>query len=110
MKCFVNFVDTIHILVFKINIIDESQDKFHYYFRLVVIFLNSNIIWNKIPQYFVPDFIIKYILWFFSSVFEVYFHSSLKKLAFKLLISIPLEYININLAIVFETHDGIQSR
>ena len=46
----------------------------------------------------------------FSSVLKVYFHRSLKRLALKMLISIPLKHIDSNLAVVFGSQDDICSR
>ena len=59
--------------------------------------------------YCTPGFVINCILLFFSLTLEAYFNRFPKNLALKLFISIFEIYIGSNLAIVFASHNDLQS-
>ena len=73
---------------------------------IIFVVFNLNIIKNINAFYYISDFIIKYILVFFSPVFNVYFDKLLKNLVVKIFISISLKYINNDLIIVFITFNN----
>lgn len=76
---------------------------------MTLLVFNSNITKNIKFFYYTSDFVIDYILIFFSLVFEVYFNGFPKKFTFKIVISIYLKYINNNLVIVLIIYGDFQS-
>lgn len=94
------------------NIIFVSQNKLpHWYFKLdIIIFMiiNPKVMWNIVSFYYYLGSSINYLLIFFDLEIEINFDGFLKKLAFKVFISILLKCIDSNLAIVFINQDNIQ--
>ncbi len=70
--------------------------------KLPVIFFETNI---HLPRSKASPTIV-----FFNPVFKVYFDEFLKKFVLKIVISISLNYIDSNLAIIFITHDTFQNK
>lgn len=71
---------------------------------MTLVIINPNITKNTKLLYCSLDFAVDYISVFLNSVFTIYFDGFLKEFALKIIINIPLKYIDRNLAIVFITH------